>query len=188
MNTGTIVLLVVVILIVLIGVYIGATYNKLVKSKNSVEEAFSTMDVYLKKRWDLIPNIVASVKGYAKHEAETLEKVISARNNGYSSMNSQQKLEANAELNTAIKSLNVVAEQYPELKANQNFMDLNAQLKKTEEDISNARKFYNAVVKQYNNTVEMFPSSIVASMFRFEKRDMFVVEDSAQREAVKVEF
>ena len=103
-------------------------------------------------------------------------------------MNSQQKLEANAELNTAIKSLNVIAEQYPELKANQNFMDLNAQLKKTEEDISNARKFYNAVVKQYNNTVEMFPSSIVASMFRFEKREMFAVEDSAQREAVKVEF
>ena len=181
MNTGTIVLIVVVALVVLIGAYIGATYNKLVKSKNSVEEAFSTMDVYLKKRWDLIPNIVASVKGYAKHEAETLEKVISARNNGYSSM-------ANAELNTAIKSLNVVAEQYPELKANQNFMDLNAQLKKTEEDISNARKFYNAVVKQYNNAVEMFPSSIVASMFHFEKRDMFVVEDSAQREAVKVEF
>ena len=109
MNTGTIVLIVVVALVVLIGAYIGATYNKLVKSKNSVEEAFSTMDVYLKKRWDLIPNIVASVKGYAKHEAETLEKVISARNNGYSSMNSQQKLEANAELNTAIKSLNVVA-------------------------------------------------------------------------------
>lgn len=188
MSTGTIVLIVVVALVVLIGAYIGATYNKLVKSKNSVEEAFSTMDVYLKKRWDLIPNIVVSVKGYAKHEAETLEKVISARNNGYSSMNSQQKLEANAELNTAIKSLNVVAEQYPELKANQNFMDLNAQLKKTEEDISNARKFYNAVVKQYNNTVEMFPSSIVASMFHFEKRDMFAVEDSAQREAVKVEF
>ena len=179
---------IIITIIVLIIIYLWATYNSLIKLSNTVKEAFSTMDVYLKKRWDLIPNIVASVKGYAKHEAETLEKVISARNNGYSSMNSQQKLEANAELNTAIKSLNVVAEQYPELKANQNFMDLNAPLKKTEEDISDARKFYNAVVKQYNNTVQMFPSSIVASMFHFEKRDMFVVEDSAQREAVKVEF
>ena len=84
--------------------------------------------------------------------------------------------------------LNVVAEQYPDLKANQNFMDLSAQLKKTEEDIANARKYYNAVVKQYNNLTQMFPSSIVASMFRFEKRDMFIVEDTAQREAVKVEF
>lgn len=181
-------LIILIVLVVLIGLYIAATYNKLIKSRNTVDEAFSTMDVYLKKRWDLIPNIVASVKGYAKHEAETLEKVISARNAGYSSLNPQQKLEANAELNTAIKSLNIVAEQYPELKANQNFMDLNAQLKKTEEDIANARKYYNAVVKSFNNLVQMFPSSIIASMFHFEKRDMFVVDDTAQREAVKVEF
>lgn len=181
-------LIILIVLVVLIGLYVTATYNKLIKSRNTVDEAFSTMDVYLKKRWDLIPNIVASVKGYAKHEAETLEKVISARNTGYSSLNPQQKLEANAELNTAIKSLNVVAEQYPELKANQNFMDLNAQLKKTEEDIANARKYYNAVVKSFNNLVQMFPSSIIASIFHFEKRDMFVVDDTAQREAVKVEF
>lgn len=185
MNIGIIILSAVIVIIAL---YIAATYNKLIKSRNTVDEAFSTMDVYMKKRWDLIPNIVSSVKGYAKHEAETLEKVIAARNNGYSSLNPQQKLEANAELSTAIKSLNVVAEQYPELKANQNFMDLNAQLKTTEEDIANARKYYNAVVKQYNNLTQMFPSSIVASMFRFEKREMFTVDDSSQREAVKVEF
>lgn len=188
MNTGMIVLIVIIAIIIIIGIYIASTYNKFIKSRNTVDEAFSTMDVYLKKRWDLIPNIVSTVKGYAKHEAETLEKVITARNNGYSSLNTQQKLQANAELGTAIKSLNVVAEQYPELKANQNFMDLSAQLKKTEEDIANARKYYNAVVKQYNNLTQMFPSSIVASMFRFEKRDMFIVEDTAQREAVKVEF
>lgn len=185
MNIGIIILIAVIVIIAL---YIAATYNKLIKSRNTVDEAFSTMDVYMKKRWDLIPNIVSSVKGYAKHEAETLEKVIAARNSGYSSLNPQQKLEANAELSTAIKSLNVVAEQYPELKANQNFMDLNAQLKTTEEDIANARKYYNAVVKQYNNLTQMFPSSIVASMFRFEKREMFTVDDSSQREAVKVEF
>ena len=178
MKTGMIVLIVIIAIIVIIGIYIAATYNKFIKSRNTVDEAFSTMDVYLKKRWDLIPNIVSTVK----------EKVITARNNGYSSLNTQQKLQANAELGTAIKSLNVVAEQYPDLKANQNFMDLSAQLKKTEEDIANARKYYNAVVKQYNNLTQMFPSSIVASMFRFEKRDMFIVEDTAQREAVKVEF
>ncbi len=188
MKTGTVILIVVIAIILLIGIYIASTYNKLIKSRNSVDEAFATMDVYLKKRWDLIPNIVATVKGYAKHEAETLEKVIAARNNGYSSLTPQQNLEANAELNTAIKSLNVVAEQYPDLKANQNFSELNAQLKKTEEDIANARKYYNAVVKTYTNLTQMFPSSIIASMFRFEKREMFVVEDSAQREAVKVEF
>lgn len=181
-------IIVIGVIALLIVLYILSSYNAFVRLNNQVKEAFSTMDVYLKKRWDLIPNIVSTVKGYAKHEAETLEKVIAARNNGYSSLNTQQKLQANAELGTAIKSLNVVAEQYPDLKANQNFMDLSAQLKKTEEDIANARKYYNAVVKQYNNLTQMFPSSIVASMFRFEKRDMFIVEDTAQREAVKVEF
>ena len=146
------------------------------------------MDVYLKKRWDLIPNIVSSVKAYAKHEAQTLENVIAARNGGYVSMNPQEKLKANSELNEAIKSINIVAEQYPQLKANENFIELNSQLKKTEEDIANARKFYNAVVKSFNNKVEMFPSSIVASMFHFEKKEMFVVDDESERKAVKVEF
>ena len=105
---------IIIAIIVLIVIYALALYNSFVKLNNKVKEAFSTMDVYLKKRWDLIPNIVSTVKGYAKHEAETLEKVIAARNNGYSSLNTQQKLQANAELGTAIKSLNVVAEQYPD--------------------------------------------------------------------------
>lgn len=178
----------IIAVVVIIAAYIMSTYNSLVKGKNSVEEAFSTMDVYLKKRWDLIPNIVASVKGYAKHEAETLENVISARNTGYSAMTTEQKLAANAELTKGLASLNVVAEQYPDLKANQNFIDLNSQLKKTEEDIANARKYYNAIVKTFNNKVMMFPSSIVASMFHFEKQQMFVVDDEAERQAVKVEF
>jgi LemA protein len=181
-------IIILIVLVILVLIYIAATYNSLVKGKNTVEEAFSTMDVYLKKRWDLIPNIVASVKGYAKHEAETLEKVISARNSGYASMTPQEKIEVNAELTRGLASFNAVAEQYPDLKANQNFMDLNSQLKKTEEDIANARKYYNAVVKNFNNKVQMFPSSIVANMFHFEKQQMFVVEESAQREAVKVEF
>lgn len=188
MKTGLLTAIIVIALIVLIAIYIVSTYNSLIRGRNTVEEAFSTMDVYLKKRWDLIPNIVASVKGYAKHEAETLEKVISARNTGYASMTSEQKLEVNAELTRGLASFNAVAEQYPDLKANQNFMDLNAQLKKTEEDIANARKYYNAVVKKFNNKVEMFPSSIVAGMFHFEKQKMFIVDDAAERQAVKVEF
>lgn len=181
-------LIIIAAVAVILAVYIAATYNSLVKGRNSVEEAFSTMDVYLKKRWDLIPNIVASVKGYAKHEAETLEKVISARNTGYAAMTPEQKIEANTELARGLASFNAVAEQYPDLKANQSFIDLNAQLKKTEEDIANARKFYNAVVKSFNNKVQMFPSSIVAGMFHFEKKEMFVVDDTAERQAVKVEF
>jgi LemA protein len=183
-----IVLIVIIVLIVLILLYIAGAYNSLVKSRNSVEEAFSTMDVYLKKRWDLIPNIVASVKGYAKHEAQTLEKVISARNGGYASLSSDEKIEADKEISACLRSINVVAEQYPDLKANQNFLNLQNQLEKTEDDIAHARKFYNAVVKQFNNKVQMFPSSIVASMFKFEKKEMYIVDDVAERQAVKVEF
>ncbi len=188
MQTGTIILIAVIAVAVVAAIYVTATYNSLIKGRNTVEEAFSTMDVYLKKRWDLIPNIVASVKGYAKHEAETLEKVISARNIGYGSMTTEQKMEANNELTRGLASFNAVAEQYPDLKANQNFMDLNAQLKKTEEDIANARKYYNAVVKAFNNKVMMFPSSTVAGMFHFEKQQMFIVDDEAERQSVKVEF
>lgn len=180
--------IVIVVSAVLILLYLGATYNSLVKQKNSVEEAFATMDVYLKKRWDLIPNLVASVKGYAKHEAETLERVISARNVRYQDMTADEKEDADRALTRGLAGINVLAEQYPELKANENFINLNEQLAATEQDIANARKYYNAVVKRFNNKVQMFPSSIVAAMFKFSKMNMFAVEDEAQRENVKVEF
>ena len=183
-----VIVIVIVAVVIILAVYIGSTYNSLVKNRNAVEEAFSTMDVYLKKRWDLIPNIVASVKGYAKHEAETLEKVIAARNGGYQALSDEEKLKANAELSRGLAAINALAERYPDLKANENFLNLNGQLQKTEEDIANARKFYNAVVKAYNNKVEMFPSSIIASMFKFARKQMFVVDDAAERQAVKVEF
>lgn len=183
-----IVVVAVIALIALIAIYIGSTYNSLVKNRNTVEEAFSTMDVYLKKRWDLIPNIVASVKGYAKHEAETLEKVIAARNGNYQSLSDEEKIQANTELAKGLAAVSVLVERYPDLKANENFLNLNTQLQKTEEDIANARKYYNAVVKSYNNKVEMFPSSIIASMFKFTRKQMFVVDDTAERQAVKVEF
>ena len=186
--TGMIMTGVVVAILLIVGIYTGATYNGLVKLKNAVEEGFSTMDVYLKKRWDLIPNIVESVKGYAKHEAQTLQNVISARNVRYGDMTEEEKMQANAELSRGLAAINVLAEQYPDLKANQNFLDLNKQLQKTEEDIANARKYYNAVVRNYNNKIEMFPSSIVANMFKFGKRQMFVIEDEAEKEVVKVQF
>ena len=186
--TGMIIAAVVAVPLLIIGIYIGATYNALVKLKNSVEEAFSTMDVYLKKRWDLIPNIVESVKGYAKHEAQTLQNAISARNMRYTDMTEEQKLQANTELARGLAAIHVLAEQYPDLKANQNFLDLNNQLQRTEEDIANARKYYNAVVRNYNNITEMFPSSIVANMFKFGKRQMFVIEDETEKEAVRVQF
>ncbi len=178
----------IVVLIVFVLLYIGSTYNSLVKKRNSVEEAFSTMDVYLKKRWDLIPNIVATVKGYAKHEAQTLENVIAARNVRYDDLSSDEKIHANRELSRGLADINVLAEQYPDLKANENFLNLQNQLNRVEEDIANARKFYNAVVKDYQNKIEMFPSSIVARMFNFKEKQMFVVDDTAQRENVKVEF
>ena len=186
--TGIIIAAVIVVPLLIIGIYIGATYNALVKLKNSVEEAFSTMDVYLKKRWDLIPNIVESVKGYATHEAQTLQNAISARNMRYTDMTEEQKLQANTELARGLAAIHVLAEQYPDLKANQNFLDLNNQLQRTEEDIANARKYYNAVVRNYNNITEMFPSSIVANMFKFDKRQMFVIEDETEKEAVRVQF
>lgn len=178
---------VIVVIIAAVAIYAVATYNSLISLKNTVEEAFATMDVYLKKRWDLIPNIVESVKGYAKHEAETLQSVIAARS-GYQQMSDSQKLQANSELSRLTGSISILAEQYPDLKANQNFLDLNAQLQQTEQDIANARKYYNAVVKNYNNKLQMFPSSVVARMFKFSERQMFEIEDAAQKEPVKVEF
>lgn len=180
-----IVILVVVVLLVL---WLAGTYNGLVKKKNAVEEAFSTMDVYLKKRWDLIPNLVNTVKGYAAHEAQTLQNVVAARAGSYAALSTEEKLKANAELSGAIAGFSAVVEQYPDLKANQNFLDLQNQLRQVEADIANARKYYNATVKQQNNKIEMFPSNIVAGLFRFEKRSMYLVDDAAQRENVKVEF
>ena len=136
MAIGVIVAIVLVILF-----YVLTTYNGLVGSKNIVDEAFSTMDVYLKKRWDLIPNLVETVKGYAKHESETLEKVVALRNGAYNNMSVDEKMEVNKQLSSGISKLIAVAESYPDLKANQNFTDLSKELSKIEEDIANSRKY-----------------------------------------------
>ena len=176
-----------VAIIVVILVFVIVTYNSLISSKNMVKEAFSTMDVYLKKRWDLVPNLVETVKGYAKHESETLEKIIEERNKNYDSMTSEEKLSSDAKVKGDILKVIALAESYPELKANQNFLDLNNQLVKIEDDIENSRKYYNGTVKSYNIKVLSIPSNIIASIFGFKEEKMFEATEN-ERENVKVSF
>ena len=162
-------IIIVIAIIVILALVVMGSYNGLVKTKNQAEEAFSTMDVYMKKRYDLIPNLVETVKGYASHESQTLEKVTAARNAAMTASSIDEKLKNENALTGTLKSLFAVAESYPDLKANTNFMDLQRQLQTIEEDIANSRKYYNASVKNLNNKIEMFPSSIIAGMFHFEK-------------------
>lgn len=181
-------LIIIGVIVLIIVIWFIASYNSFVKLRNNVREGFSTMDVYLKKRWDLIPNLVETVKGYAAHEKETLEGVTALRNSAYDKMSPADKIAANQELTGALSRLLMLSENYPDLKANQNFMDLSGQLKKIEEDIANSRKYYNAVVKTLNNKVQMFPSNIIAGMFKFTEEKMFEVASETERENVKVQF
>lgn len=169
----------------LILIYGFFTYNNLIELNNKVKEAFATMDVYLRKRWDLIPNIVETVKGYAFHEKETLESIINLRNNVYDNMDNNTKIETNEKINSNIKSLMILVENYPELKANQSFLDLSKNLTKVEDEIANARKYYNAVVRMINNKIEMFPSNIVSKILGFKSMKMFEANND-EREAIKV--
>ena len=166
------ILYVVIGIIVLIAIYAVSQYNSFVKLNNMVKEAFSTMDVYLKKRWDLVPNLVETVKGYMKHESEVLEKIVELRNSSYDKMSSSDKIDANKELSNELSKLIAVAENYPELKASQNFSDLTRQLSQIEDEIAKSRKYYNGVVRNLNTKVEMFPSNIIASMFNFKTEKM----------------
>ena len=172
--------------VALIIVYLLICYNSFVKLNNQVKEAFSTMDVYLKKRWDLIPNIVETVKGYAKHEKETLKEIVNLRNSSYDKMNDSTKVDINNKLSQELGRLMAIAESYPELKSNENFKDLSNQLSKVEDDIANARKYYNGVVRMYNNKVELLPSNIFARLFGYKSKSMFEANVD-ERENVKVE-
>lgn len=174
-----------VILLVLI--YTFAVYNSFVKLTNKTNEAFSTMDVYLKKRWDLIPNLIEIVKGYAKHEKDTLESVIKLRNNAYDDMSDSDKLKANEQIAKGINKIMLLSENYPELKADQNFRDLSSKLTKVEDDIANSRKYYNGTIRIFNNKVEMFPSNIFAKIFGYKSRKMFEA-NANERENIKIEF
>ncbi len=177
----------VILVIVLVCLFVSY-YNKFVKSRNMVEESFATMDVYLKKRYDLIPNLVETVKGYAKHEKETLEAVISARNMAANSQSAEDKIKNEGILNETLKSLFAVAENYPTLQANQNFITLMNELRGVEEDIASSRKNYNAKVKTFNTSVEVFPGVLFAKLYKFKKFEFYVVDDEKERKNIKVEF
>ncbi len=174
-------------LIVLVGIFFASSYNGFIKIRNKAEEAFATMDAYLKKRWDLIPNLVETVKGYASHEKETLEVVINARNMAMSS-NGVAELQKNENaLAAGLKSLFALSEAYPDLKANENFINLQNQLQSIENDILQSRKYYNAVIRTYNTKRELFPQSIVAGMMNLEKKEYFEIEED-ERGSVSVSF
>ncbi|HBE13984.1 MAG TPA: hypothetical protein DCY74_07430 [Clostridiales bacterium] len=172
----------------LLVIWLIASYNNLIKKKNVVEESFSTMDVYMKKRFDLIPNVVETVKGYAKHESETLEKVIAARNRIASGGSNEDRLKAENALTGTLKSLFALAEAYPELKANTNFTSLQNQLASIEGEIASSRKYYNACVKEFNTKTQTFPSVIVANMFHFTRFPLFELDSPEERKNVKVQF
>ena len=188
MGTSTIILIIIGVLLVGGVLWVIGAYNGFIRMRNAVEEAFSTMDVYMKKRYDLIPNLVETVKGYAAHEAGTFEKVVQARNMAQNATTVEDRIKGESMLTGTLKSLFAIAEAYPDLKANTNFMDLQAQLQKVEEDIANSRKFYNAVVREFNTKVESFPSNIIAGIFGFVRKPMFEVSEEAERQNVKVQF
>jgi len=190
LSTGAIIAIVAAAIVVILLIWFVATRNKLVVADTNVEEAFSGMDIYMKKRYDLIPNLVEAVKGYAAHESETLENVIAARNAAYGASRADKEgvAKAEGELTSALSRLMVVAEQYPNLKADAQFLDLQRQLQSIETDIAQSRKYYSGSVKQYNQLVRMFPSSIVASMSGFKTAAYFEIADDAERNAPKVDF
>ena len=173
--------------VVLIILFVIATYNSLVTLRNRVKDQWSQIDVQLKRRADLIPNLVETIKGYAKHEKETLEAVIKARNTFLSANTPEEEMKANGELTQAMSKLFALSEAYPDLKANTNFISLQKELQETEDKIAYARQFYNDTVLVYNNKVEMFPSNIVAGMFKF-KREAFFEIEASERQNVKVQF
>jgi len=177
------------VVVVLLIIFI-ATYNGLVRRRNQVKNAWAQIDVQLKRRYDLIPNLVETAKGYMKHERETLEAVTNARNlaQQLSSAGAGQRAKAEGELSSALSRLLAVVENYPDLKANQNFLALQEELTSTENKISFSRQFYNDSVLRYNNQTQMFPSNIVASMTGFKASEFFEVTLAAEREAPKVSF
>jgi LemA protein len=181
--------IVVAVLIVLVGIWAVVSYNGFVRLRNIVEESWRQIDVELHRRYDLIPNLVETVKGYAAHERQTFETVTQARAAAVSpgSTPGEQAVQENM-LTSALRQLLAVAEAYPDLKANQNFLELQGQLTQTEDRIAAGRRFYNANVRNYNTKVETFPPNILARMFNFTKREYFEAEDPTVRSAPEVRF
>ena len=173
--------------VVVVVMFIASTYNTLVRLRNKVKDQWAQVDVQLKRRFDLIPNLVETVKGYAKHESTTLTDVIEARNKFKTANTPEEEMAASGELTKALGRLMVLTESYPELKANENFLSLQADLKDCEEKIAYSRQFYNDSVLSYMNKVQMFPSNIIASMFGFKEMKFFEVAEE-EKSAPKVSF
>lgn len=182
-----VVLIIIGIVVLLIIAYVIATYNSLVNLKNKVKDQWAQIDVLLKRRADLIPNLVETVKGYAKHEKTTLDEVISARGGVMNATTKEEEIKSNNMLTQALGRLMAVAESYPDLKANTNFLALQKDLTETEDKIAYARQFYNDSVLIYKNKLEMFPSNIIAGMFKFKPEEFFEVEEAAKN-APEVKF
>ena len=180
-------LIIIIAVLVLLALYVISVNNKYVRLKNQGEEAASALDAHLKQRYDLVPNLVETVKGYAQHEQKTLTAVIEARNKAVSAPTLEARDEADKAFSSTLRSLFALSESYPDLKANQGFLDLQKQLQKIEEQLLGARKYYNAVIKQINTLIELFPSSLVAKVLHFSKKEYLVIEDEA-RARVEVKF
>lgn len=179
---------IVLAIIVIIVIAIIAMYNGLVSAKVKVDNAWSQIDVQLQRRFDLIPNFVETVKGYAAHESETLEKVTQLRTSWTNAGTVAEKAELDNQLSGALKTIMAVSENYPDLKANQNFSELSEELRNTENKISFSRQFYNDSVTMYNQKLQLFPSNIIAGMFNFTPRELFTAESDEARKNVKVDF
>ncbi|CAZ98492.1 LemA family protein [Zobellia galactanivorans] len=183
-----------VISIVLIGIvcilvfYVISVYNGLVRKKVEMEEGWSSIDVFLKKRYDLIPGLIETVKGYASHEKETFENITKARNLAQSASSVDELGKAESVLKNSMVNLFAIAENYPDLKADRNFRELQNELTSLEDDIEMARRYYNATVKENNIAIDSFPSNIIANMFTFKKGEFFEVENAAEKEPVKFSF
>lgn len=181
-----VILLTLLVIVLIAGIII---YNKFIRLRNTVKSSWSDIDVQLKKRYDLVPNLVETVKGYASHERAVFERVSEARSMAMQASSPAEKAKAENMLRETLKSLFAVAEAYPELKANANFMQLQSQLKELEDNIEYARRYFNAVVRDFNIMVESFPSNIVASLFRFSREEFFELEaPEIERKPVKVAF
>ena len=181
---GWIILAIIIVLIVAI----ISLYNGLVKSKIKVDNAWSQIDVQLQRRFDLIPNFIETVKGYMNHESETFEKITKLRTSWADAKSVSEKADLDNQLSTALKTIMAVSENYPDLKANQNFSELSEELRNTENKISFSRQFYNDTVTIYNTKLQVFPSNIIAGMFNFTPRDLFKAESDEARKNVKVDF
>jgi LemA protein len=188
MGAMAIALIIVVVVLVLFVLFVIGIYNALVRLRNQVDNAWSQIDVQLKRRHDLIPNLVETAKGYMKHERETFEAITQARSQAMGAKTVAESSKAEGMLGEALSKFMLVVENYPDLKANQNFLNVQEELTGTENRIAFARQSYNDQVLFYNNKIQMFPSNIIAGMFAFGKRDFFEIEVAAEREVPKVSF